>query len=423
MALSKLFVDIGLLRTNPDFRRVLIARAISLLGLGLLAVAVPLQVYDLTGSSLQVGVAVACDGVGMFLGLLLGGLLTDRRDRRTLILAARGLCGLGFLGLAANAAMPSPSLAAIYALSFWDGFFGAIGVNALLAAMPHLVGRANLMQARALGMLTMRFATILSPALGGLLIAAAGAGWAYLATAVATGLSVATLIGLPSMAPERGGTDNPLRLMAEALAFLAGHRVIPGVVALGCLTTLATGIRVLFPALVETVYGGGAVAAGLLYSAVPVGATLGAALSGWATGLRRPGLTMGLVCMAAFACVAAMGAVGSLFVALPALVLFGYVTAIASLLEYSMVQGHTPDGMQGRVNSLWAAQDVIGDGVGTVGLGFLAALTGPAAGILLFGLAALGLCAAVTAAAGTMRNAPLADPRLTDPRLAEGAGP
>ncbi|UKJ76355.1 enterobactin transporter EntS [Azospirillum brasilense] len=412
MTLSNLFVDISLLKTNPDFRRVLIARTISLMALGLLSVAVPLQVYALTGSSLQVGVAAACDGVGMFLGLLLGGVLADRMDRRRLILFARSVCGLGFLGLAANAALPSPSLPAIYALSFWDGFFGAIGVNALLAAMPHLVGRANLVQARALGMLSMRVATILSPALGGLLIAGLGVGWVYLLTALGTGLTVLTLLGLPRMMPPGEAGENPLRAMAQAFAFLFGHKVILSVVALGCLSTVTTSIRILFPALVEEVFGGGAFETGLMYSAVPIGATLGAALSGWAARLERPGLAMGGACMGAFACVAVIGAAGSLYVALPLLVLFGYATSIASLLEYSMVQGHTPDRLLGRVNSLWTAQDVFGDSAGTVGMGLLATLLSPAVGILALGLGALALAAAVTATATTMRGAPMSDPAL-----------
>ncbi|NYZ13650.1 enterobactin transporter EntS [Azospirillum sp. RWY-5-1] len=405
-------VDVSLLRTNRDFRRVLIARTISLLALGFLSVAVPVQVYGLTGSSLHVGFAVAFDGAGMFLGLMLGGVLADRQDRRRLILAARSACGIGFLGLAVNALLPAPSLAAIYGLAFWDGFFGAIGVNALLAVMPHLVGRANLMQARALGMLSMRVATILAPALGGLLIAGVGVAWVYLATALGTGLTVLTLLGLPRMMPEGGSVGNPFRAMIQAFAFLAGHPVIPAVVALGCLSTLATSIRILFPALAQDVFGGGAFETGLMYSAVPVGATLGAALSGWASRVERPGLAMGGACLGAFGCVAVIGTGGGLFVALPVLVLFGYATSIASLLEYAMVQGHTPDHLLGRVNSLWTAQEVFGDSVGTVGVGLLARLLDPTAAILLLGLGALATAAAVTAVAGPMRRAPMSDPAL-----------
>ncbi|MBL3397527.1 MFS transporter, partial [Klebsiella pneumoniae] len=77
-----------------------------------------------------------------------------RYERRRLILFARSTCGIGFVGLCLNALLPSPSLAAIYLLAVWDGFFGAVGVTALLAATPALVGRENIVQAGAISMLT-----------------------------------------------------------------------------------------------------------------------------------------------------------------------------------------------------------------------------------------------------------------------------
>jgi len=418
MTLSTLFVDCSLLRTNPNFRRLLIARTISLLGLGLLSVAVPIQVYELSGSSALVGLAMALDGVGMFVGLLLGGVLADLHDRRRLILFARSVCGLGFVGLAVNAALDAPSLTLVFALSFWDGFFGALGVNALMAAMPHIVGRENLMQARALGMLTMRFATIASPALGGAVIAAAGVGWAYAGTALGTGLTVLTLLGLPRMIPERGETRHPLRMLAEAFTFLFGHKIILGVVGMGTLMTLTTAIRVLFPALTLGVYGGGAFEIGLMYTAVPVGATVGAAVSGWAGRVARPGLAMTQICALAFACVTLLGSTGSLYVALAALAVFGYAMSTASLLQYTMVQGHTPDRYLGRVNSLWTAQDVFGDSVGALGIGLLATLVTPAGAILAFGLSALALCGAVAGGFPAMRRAPLNDPALSEAEAA-----
>jgi hypothetical protein len=68
--------------------------------------------------------------------------------------------------------LPEPSLIAIYALGLWDGFFASIGVTALLAATPALVGRENLMQAGAITMLTVRLGSVISPMVG----AAAGYG-------------------------------------------------------------------------------------------------------------------------------------------------------------------------------------------------------------------------------------------------------
>ncbi|WP_076723486.1 MFS transporter, partial [Cronobacter sakazakii] len=172
-----LLLNLSLLKTHPAYRAVFLARFISILGLGLLGVAVPVQIQTLTGSPFQVGLAVTLTGAAMFIGLMTGGVLADRYERKTLILLARSTCGLGFIGLWVNAMLPAPSVIAIYALGLWDGFFGAIGVTALLAATPAIVGRENLMQAGAITMLTVRLGSVISPLLGGMLLAWGGVAW------------------------------------------------------------------------------------------------------------------------------------------------------------------------------------------------------------------------------------------------------
>ncbi|NGN43119.1 enterobactin transporter EntS [Mesorhizobium sp. CGMCC 1.15528] len=411
MTVSRLFVDISLLRTNANFRHVLLARTISLMGLGMLAVSVPIQVYAITGSSFQVGIVAALDGAGMFAGLLLGGVLADLYDRRRLILFARSICGLGFVALAVNSAFASPSVVAICALAFWDGFFGALGVSALMAAMPHIVGRENLMQAGALGMMTGRFASIISPALGGMIIAWVGLTWNYGIAAVGTLLTVLTLLSLPRMVPERHEIEHPLRMLAQAFVFLFRQRLLLGIFAIGTLLTLTSSIRILFPALASGPFGGGAFETGLMYSAVPIGATAGAVLSGWARNLERPDLVMLGMCMLAFGCVVALGAGGHIYFALPALAVYGYATAIASLLQYTMIQAHTPDSYLGRVNSLWAAQDTLGDIVGALAIGAIANVFLPAQSILLLGVTALALGLLLALLFRAMRRAGLIDLR------------
>lgn len=387
---NRLFVDLSLLRDNPDFRRLLIARTISLMGLGILAVSVPIQIQQLTGSSLQVGLAAALDAAGMFVGLLLGGVLADLYDRRRLILFARSTCGLGFVALAANSLLPSPSLWAIYALTLWDGFFGALGVSALMAAMPVIVGRENLMQAGALGMMTARFATVASPALGGVIIASAGLAWNYGLAAFATLLTVLTLTGLPAMTPGRQEAGHPLRMLGEAFGFLLKRPPVLAIFAIGAVCTLTSSIRILFPAL-SGAYGGTAFETGLMYSAVPVGATLGAMLSGWARDVQgSPVVMLGLSAVAFFA-VVMVGAAGQLPLSLCALIVYGYATAIASLLQYTMIQAQTPDHQLGRVNALWAAQDNLADIVGALLIGAVAQFLMPAQTMLVVGAAALAL--------------------------------
>ncbi|STV55548.1 enterobactin exporter EntS [Klebsiella pneumoniae] len=127
-------LNLSLLKTHPAFRAVFIARFISILSLGLLGVAIPVQIQMMTHSTWQVGLSVTLTGASMFVGLMVGGVLADRYERKRLILLARGTCGVGFVGLCLNALLPEPSLAAIYLLGIWDGFFASLGVTALLAA-------------------------------------------------------------------------------------------------------------------------------------------------------------------------------------------------------------------------------------------------------------------------------------------------
>lgn len=402
-----LFADFGLLRRNRDFRSVFVARTISLLGLGMLAVALPLQLHALGGDSLTIGLALALDGVGTFVGLLLGGVLADRHERRRLILFARSVCGIGFALLAANAWLPAPSLVAICALSAWDGFFGGIGVTALMAAMPAIVGRENLMQARALSMVTMRLATVLAPAAGGALIAVAGVGWCYAAAAVGTGLTLLPLLRLPRMRPQGGADDHPLRALAEGLRYLVTNPVVAGTALAGTVVTLATSVRVLFPTLADGFDIAPALAAGLMYAAVPLGATLGALVSGWAEGLRRPGLAMLGIGVALCACVLLLGVVPGLAPALVLLVLLGYLVSVASLLQYALVQGHTPDRYLGRVNGLWSAQEAAGDAAGTLGVGLLGRLLPASGAIAVTGALTACMGLALLACCPRLRAAPL----------------
>ncbi|TVV43081.1 enterobactin transporter EntS [Thalassolituus sp. C2-1] len=385
------FVDFSLLKTNRHFRNVFIARTISLLGLGMLAVAIPMQVYQLSGDSFQVGLVMALEGAGMFAGLLLGGVLADRDDRKKLILFARAVCGIGFLGLAVNAWLPQPQLWVIYLLAVWDGFFGAIGVTALLACMPFIVGRENLLQARAVSMLSVRLATVISPALGGLIIAFADVGWNYLIAALGTGLTLIPLLALPSMRPQEVEEHHPLKALAAGFRYLFANRIVFYTVLAGTLVTLTTAIRVLFPALVEDAFAGGAAELGLMYSAVPLGATLGALVSGWASHVQKPGQVMLFVSLAAFACMMALGLNHSFITALFLLAAFGYLVSIASLLQYNLVQINTPDQYLGRINGIWTAQDASGDSLGTLGIGVLGKFMSSLGSIFTLGAVAMTL--------------------------------
>lgn len=405
-------VDFSLLRQNRDFRMVFIARLVSVLGLGMMTVAVPVQVHLLTGSTLQVGVIMALDGIGMFIGLLLGGVLADRYDRKKLIIFARGTCGLGFVALALNSVLASPSLVALYLLSAWDGFFGALGMTALMACMPVIVGRENVPSAAALSMLTVRMGMVLSPAIGGFVIAAGEVSWNYGLAALGTLATLIPLLQLPSMRAEHPRNESPLQALGEGVSFLFNHRLVGSVVALGTLETLATAVKVIFPALALVTFGGTAADAGLMYAAMPLGAMVGALTSGWLQTTRKPGWVMILSTLGTFLCITAIGLAAHYLLLLFVLVIYGYLGSVTSIIQYSLVQGHTPNHLLGRVSSLWTAQDVTGDSIGALGMGALGKVFAPVASAMIFGLGALGLGTVMAVGFKSLRQARLFDPDL-----------
>lgn len=389
-------LDVSLLRTHPAFRAVFIARFISILSLGLLGVAIPVQIQTMTHSTWQVGLSVMLTGCSMFVGLMVGGVLADRYERKHLILLARGTCGVGFVGLCLNAMLPEPSLAAIYLLGIWDGFFASLGVTALLAATPALVGRENLMQAGAITMLTVRLGSVISPMIGGLLLATGGVAWNY-GLAAGTFITTLTLLRLPLLPPPPQPREHPLKSLLAGLKFLFNSPLIGGIALLGGLLTMASAVRVLYPALAEGWQMSNS-QIGLLYAAIPLGAALGALTSGQLAHTARPGALMLTTTVGSFVAIALFSVMPFWALGALCLALFGWLSAISSLLQYTLIQTQTPENMLGRINGLWTAQNVTGDAIGAALLGGLGAVMTPVAsasasgwalvivGILLVGL-------------------------------------
>lgn len=370
-------LNISLLKTHPAFRAVFLARFISILSLGLLGVAVPVQIQAMTGSSWQVGLSVTLTGGAMFVGLMAGGVLADCYERKKLILLARGTCGIGFIGLWFNALLPEPSLLAIYLLGLWDGFFASLGVTALLAATPALVGRENLMQAGAITMLTVRLGSVISPMCGGLLLATGGAAWNYGLTAAGTFITLLPLLSLPALPPPPQPREHPFSSLVAGIRFLFNSPLIGGIALLGALLTMASAVRVLYPALAVE-WRISAAQIGVLYAAIPLGAATGALTSGRLAQHPRPGLLMLCSSVGAFVAIGLFSLMPYWGLGAAFLALFGWLSAISSLLQYTLIQTQTPEAMLGRINGLWTAQNVTGDATGAAVLGGLGAVMTPA---------------------------------------------
>ncbi len=398
-------IDVSPLRTSRPFRYAFSARLISLLGIGLLVVAVPAQTYQLTGSTLQVAGVSTAMAIAMFFGSLFGGVLADRYDRRRTIQLARSAAGLGFVILGCNALLPHPSMWVIYVAAAVDGLAGGVSSSALMALMPTLLPRNKMAAAGALVALTTDIGTMISPAIAGVIIASGGIPATYFVAAVATAATVTLFQAIgPSPAP---GTnhESPMRALVTGVKFAGTHTVIRGILISGLLVMFVSGPMVLLPAFVDQVLGGGPTMLGLLYGAPRCrrcGRFPHQRLDRTSPPQRRRDVDL---CCADASRLVVLGASGAAIVAFLGLAGFGLGRALNDILRFAVLQQNTPDELRGRVSSLWMVQAVTGTAIGSMAAGFLGQWLEPGAALLVLGgLAGVTLGLVLLAALGSVRR-------------------
>ncbi|PWV72601.1 MFS transporter, ENTS family, enterobactin (siderophore) exporter [Prauserella marina] len=413
MRLGRLLIDLSPLRQSPGFRVVFAARTVSLLGLGLAQVALPFQVYQLTGSSAQVGLVSLAMAVSLLVGTLTGGVLADRIDRRKLIVRARTLAIVAGAVLLGNALMPVPSLWALYVADVVNGFAGGLSSTVLMAVSPALVGRKHLAAAGALMTLTTQVGAIVGPALGGVLIAGPGLGTTYACTLVALVATALLLRLLPSLPP--GGEpgeerQHPLRAMGEGLRYVVRTKVVLGLMVIDLFPMLLAMPYALFPAVGAERFGDDPAAVGLLYTAPAIGAMLAALTSGWTGRVRRPGWVLSASVLVWGMAIVGFGLSTPMWLVVGFLAIAGFGDSVSEILRRALLQAHTPDHLQGRVSALWLSQATVGPSAGNAVSGFAGRLLGTS--VALVGGGALCAAGAIGSALG-MRG--LREAKLTGP--------
>ncbi len=411
MRIGAIVIDLAPLRESRDFRLLLTGRLVTSAGDAVATAAASWQVYALTRSSLAVGLLTLTDSAGMFAGLIAGGMLADRHDRRTLMLASRTPVAVLAALLLANALLPRPRLWAVYATVLLIGAMSGIGSPASTAAVPAVVGTARLAAAAALASLGSQLGSLGGPALAGELIAGpGGVASCYAADAACYATFGMTLWFIRALPPARRAGRPGLRSMAAGLRFVRRSGVVGGVLAVDASAMIFGMPGALFPALAREHFHGGSATFGLLAAAPGLGALLGAATSGWTGRLRRPGMVVIGAGLAWGAAVTGFGLSGSLPLALAFLGLAGMADLISEVLRNALVQRYTPDSLRGRVSSLYLAQVTTAPALGDVEAGLVAQLFTATISVVTGGLACVAGALLLGAANPALRRASLAGP-------------
>jgi Transmembrane secretion effector len=388
-ARRRLLSDVTPLRESPQYRLLYAGELLAFLGSQLTVVAVPLQVYLQTRSSLAVGL-VGLAQLGPLLACsLVGGAVVDAVDRRLLLVWVQLARGALSLGLVLNALRPEPLLWPLYVLTAVGAGLQAVDAPARTAAIPALVRRELLPAAAALHQVLMQVGVVAGPAVAGLVVGQAGLAAAY-AIDVATFLLASMLaLALRPLPPGAGAARAGVASVREGFRFLRGRRALQGTFLID-LNAMVFGMpRALFPALGTGLFGGGPGTVGLLYAAPGAGALLGALTAGWVGGVRRQGRAV-LVAVAVWgAAITVFGLVSWLPLALLLLAVAGAADVVSAVFRNAILQLTVPDGLRGRLAAIHIAVVTGGPRLGDAEAGAVAALAGPQVSVVSGGLACL----------------------------------
>lgn len=385
----RFFVDVDPLRQSPGFRWLYGGLSLAWLGRQLTVVAVPYQVYQLTGSTLLVGALGIAQLVPLLLTSVVGGAIVDSFDRRRLLVIAQLLLMVTALGLALNSTFDEPQVWLVFVLSAINAGVSAIDNPARSASVPALVGRHLLPAALALTQTVGNVAKTVGPALGGILIAKFGLGVTYGTEAALFAIGTLFMLRIGELRPEGGGQRFGWESIKEGYQFLRDRRLLQANFVIDLNAMIFGMPQALFPAIGETVLGGDASTVGLLYAAPGAGALIAAVTSGWVGGIRRQGLAVVIAVIAWGAAIAGFGLATSTAVAVVLLAIAGGADVISAVFRNTILQLAVPDRLRGRLSSIHIAVVSGGPRLGDFEAGAVAAATTPQISVVSGGLACI----------------------------------
>jgi len=349
------------------------------------AVAIGWQVYDLTGSALDLGLVGLAQFIPGFALSLLVGHIADRYDRRLILRICMGIEALATLALALASLFGGLTVGALFAAIFVIGAARASELPTLHALMPQLVPPQLIPRAAAASASSNQTVIILGPALGGLAYALGPALVYALAAAgfIAASLLISAIrIALPVPPRERPS----LASLFGGVAFVRGHPALMGAISLDLFAVLLGGATALLPIYARDILLTGPWGLGLLRSAPALGA-LAASLAL----ARRPldgnvgrKLFVAVIAFGLATCVFALST--SFAVSLAALAALGAADSVSVVIRFSLVQIETPDALRGRVSAVNSMFIGASNSLGEFESGATAALFGTVPATVLGGI-------------------------------------
>jgi MFS family permease len=354
-AASRLSVTLRALK-HRNFQLFFSGQLISLVGTWMQSIAEDWLVYRLTGSSLLLGAVGFASQIPVFLVAPLGGIVADRYNRRSVVIATQ--CASMALALILGGLTLSGKILVwhIFILAALLGVVNAFDIPGRQAFLVDMVGKEDLINAIALNSSMFNGARIVGPAIAGILVAKIGEGWCFLAN----GLSyIAVLTGLAMMhvqCPRRvKGSGSPLADVIEGIEFVRRTMPIRALLLLlGLVSLVAMPYTVLMPIFADRILHGGARALGILMGATGVGALLGALTLASRSGVKGLGRWVALSCGGFSLSLILFSLSRHFWLSVALLLPVGFCMMLQMSSSNTLIQVMVPDSLRGRVMAIYS---------------------------------------------------------------------
>ncbi|CAN5738719.1 MFS transporter [soil metagenome] len=367
-------VDLTPLRASRDFRRLFIGRSISDFGDEVVMVVVPFQVFEITGSTLAVGLIGLAELVPVFVFPIVGGAFADALERRRLTIATHAILAVMSVLMAANASLDQPLLWPLYVFAFVAAGLYTFDRPALDTWPARLLDRQVLPSAFALESGFGSLDSMLGPVAAGILLATIAPAGACVFDAVTFLVVIAMIVRMQPSPPSDDGNEVSWEAIKDGFRFLKGKRALQSVFLVD-LNAMIFGFPVaLFPA-VAARFGGGATVLGLLFAAPAVGSFLATMVSGRAKHVRRQGRAIMVAVVVWGAAIVAFGLSDALWLSLAMLAVAGGGDMVSGIFRSTILQAAVEDRLRGRLDGIGMAVWATGPSVGNVESGVVATLT------------------------------------------------
>ncbi|HEU5278650.1 MAG TPA: MFS transporter [Gaiellaceae bacterium] len=371
---SRLALDLTPLRRFPAFRRLWFAQGVSFVGTEIAEVALAYQMYQLTGSTLAVGLISLTHLVPLLTLTVIGGAFADAFDRRRVMLVQQFGMAIGSLGLAANAALGQPRVWPLFVFQFVISASFSLGVGAQRSMTPQLVDEAHFMAASALNSVTSQFGAVAGPAFAGLLIKFFDLKWIYLADTLSYAGAIAAVALLPRLVAAEDADRPSWSSIVAGFRYVRRQPVILGFFLVDTNAMIFGMPSALFPAIAAHRFGDPSLV-GYLYMAPAAGALLVSLGSGPLRHIRRQGLGVVVTASLWGMAIAAFGFAQRFWLALLLLALAGLGDQMSAILRSVMLYRITPKQVLGRVSGIEFMQVAAAPSIGNLEAGTLATVT------------------------------------------------